>query len=109
MTRLQSIEHGSGDFFHRDAVQALVVAEGALAFEAGAARDVVTEDAMAAAGGAGEARLGAAEEGDDGHAEGGGEVHGASVVGEEELAGSEFGDEFGEAGFANEVGVRGGG
>ncbi len=87
--------------------QHAAVVDGAFAEKAGAAIDLFADDAVDGADRGGQVRLGRAEDGDDGHTEGGGEVHGAGVVGEEKVAGAQFGDEFGEAGFADEVAVRG--
>ena len=47
----------------------------------------MAEDGVAVSVGAGPAGFGAAEDGDDANAEGGGEVHGAGVIGQEQVTG----------------------
>ena len=96
-------EDGGDDLADFDGFHAAEV-DGALAEEAGAALDVVADDAVLRAERAGERGLGAAEKGDCGDAEMGSEVHGAGVVGEEEVAGAKFVHELREGGFADEVG-----
>ena len=53
--------------------------------------------------------VGRTEEGEEGHAEGVGEVHAAGVVGDEEAAGAEARGVVGEGGAAREVFDAGGG
>jgi hypothetical protein len=48
-------------------------------------------------------RRGAAEGNDDRRADGGGQVHGAGVIGQEQLAGGEGGRQFAQRGLAGQV------
>lgn len=76
---------------------------GAVRFQAGRARDSRAEDDVLLAVRAGECGIGRAEDGDDGGADRGGDVHRAAVVGNQQGAAAvEFG-QLGEIGFACEV------
>ena len=92
----KGVDDGPSGFFGADGIEAFVAAlgEGAGSFKAGATGDVMAEDGVAVSVGAGPAGFGAAEDGDDANAEGGGEVHGAGVIGEEQVTGGQFVDEL---------------
>lgn len=83
------MDDGPGGFFGADGIEAFVAAlgEGAGSFEAWATWNVMAEDGVAVPAGAGPAGFGAAEDGDDANAECGREVHGAGVIGQEQVAG----------------------
>ena len=88
------MDDGPGGIFGADGIEAFVAAlgEGAGSFEAGATGNVMAEDGVAVSvgsgpAGAGPAGFGATEDGDDANAEGGGEVHGAGVIGQEQVTG----------------------
>ena len=95
------LEGGDGDFFDGEGFHATEV-DGTFAEEAGVAFDMVTKDGGVAAEGAGQFRRGGTEEDDLGDVEGGGEMHGAGVVGDEEPAGFEEDAEFHEGGLAGD-------
>src|SRR4051794_13161473 len=77
--------------------------DGAFAEEARAAFGMVPDDAREWAGGAGGDVVRGAEDGDGGDAEGGGDVHGPRVIGEEEAAGGGEVDELAEGSGAGEI------
>src|SRR5947209_5209741 len=79
------------------------VIDGALPEQAGGALGMFADDAGERAGGTGRGVVGGPENGDGGHADGGGDVHRARVVGEEEAADGGEGDEFAKGGLAGEV------
>jgi hypothetical protein len=85
----KGVDDGPSGFFGADGIEAFVAAlgEGAASFKAGATGNVMAEDGMAVSAGAGPAWFGATEDGDDANAESGGEVHGAGVIGQEQVAG----------------------
>ena len=76
---------------------------GAAAEEAGAAVGLLLHDGEAWRDRGGAFGIGGAEYGDDGEADGGGYVHGAGIVAEEEVALREERGEIGDGGFAGEV------
>jgi len=99
---------GGDDLIYGDGGHAGEI-DGAGAEEAGATGGGVADDVVDGAEGTGEGGFGGAEEGDRGDIEEGGEVHGAGVIGEEEIAGAEFLVELGEGSFADEIDeMRGG-
>src|SRR5579863_1089447 len=76
---------------------------GAAAEEAGAAVGLLLDDGEARGDGGRTFGIGGAENGDDWETNGGGYVHGAGVVAEEEVALREERREIGDGGFAGEV------
>jgi len=95
-------QHGGRDLGGLDFEHAAEV-DGAFPEETGTALDVAADDGVTVPEWTGEGGLGRAEDGDDGHAEMGGEVHGAGVVGQEEMALQELVHEFLQSGFADEI------
>ena len=105
--RVGDLLHFFPDEFDGDAFHAGVVV--ALAEAAGVAGDVVAEDVLELAVGTDEVGRGWAVDGDDGFAEGDGDVEWAGVVAEDEGGAVEEGDHLGEGGLAGEIGGGGGG
>src|SRR5208283_910885 len=77
--------------------------DGAFAKQTGAAFDGMPDYARERSRWAGGSVIGSAEYGYGGNAELGRDVHGAGIVGQEEIAGGGQGDEPGQRGFAGEV------
>ena len=102
---MKSGQHLSSHSFRGDLGHAFVVAEGALALEAGTARDLMADDGVLISQRAGEDGLGRTKDTDRGDSLGAGEVHGAGVIRDEHPAGAELHDELGEPGFTHKVGV----
>lgn len=99
---LQQVECGLRHSFRGDAGHAAVI-DGAIAEQAGAATDGLTNDAGEGAGGSGGDVIGGAEDGDGGDAEGGGDMHGSGIVGEADEGGRGHFNELAERGFAGEI------
>ncbi len=76
---------------------------GAVAGVAGGAGDVEFEDGVGAVVGAGADGVGGTEEGDEGFAEGGGDVHGAGIVGDDEIGAFDEGDKLAEVGISTQI------
>ena len=76
---------------------------GATAKEAGAAVGLLLNDGEAWGDWGCAFGIGGAEDGDDGEADGGGDVHGARIVAEEEVALGEESGKIGDGGFAREI------
>ena len=76
---------------------------GAAAKEAGAAVGLLLNDGDARSDRGGAIGIGGAEDGDDREADGGGYVHRAGIVAEEEVSLGEQRGEIGDGGFAGEV------
>ena len=102
---LQQLQRGFGHARGADAGHAAVV-DGAFAQQAGAAIGGFAHHAGQRAGGAGGGIVGRAENRDGGHAQRGGDVHRAGIVGQEQAAGGGQVDEFAERGFAGQVANR---
>src|SRR5882762_4135793 len=79
---------------------------GATAKKARAAVGHLLDDGEAGGDRSGAFGIGGAENGDDGKADGGGDVHSAGIVAEEEVALGEESREIGDASFAGEVDRR---
>ena len=75
---------------------------GAVAGVAGGTGDVEADDGFGAVVGAGADGVGGAEEGDQGFVEGGGDVHGTGIVGDDERGAVKEGDELRQVCFAGE-------
>ncbi len=108
----ESVEDGAGDELGREAGEAFHgVGQGAIRFHARHARErTILQGEVGLAVGSGAAGFGGAEEADDGFAEGSCDVHGAGVVGDEEVAAAEGFDHAGQGGAAGEIDcVRAGG
>ena len=76
---------------------------GAAAKEAGAAVGLLLNDGEARRDRGGAVGIGGTEDGDYRKADGGGDVHGAGIVAEEEMALGEKGGEVGDGGFSGEI------
>src|SRR6266481_906010 len=76
---------------------------GAAAKEAGAAVGFLLDDGEARGNRGSAFGIGGTEDGDDREADGGGDVHPAGIVAEEEVALGEQSGEIGDGGFAGEV------
>ena len=61
------------------------------------------DDGDARGDGRGAFGIGGAKDGDDGEADGGGNVHGSGIVAEEKMALGEEAGEFGDGGLAGEI------
>jgi len=79
---------------------------GTTAKKARAAVGLLLDDGEARGDRSGAEGIGGAENGDDGKADGGGDVHGAGIVAEEEVALGEESGEIGDGSFAGEVDGR---
>jgi hypothetical protein len=94
-----------GDSVRLDPEHASVV-DGALAEEAGAAINFFPDDTMAATEWGGEIGVRGAENGDGGHAEGGGEVHRTGIVRRDKVTATELIDEPSDRRLAGSVEAR---
>ncbi len=94
--------HGVFDVGNLDASHAAMV-DGAFAEEAWTARRRLADDGLAFGDGRGAVGIGGAKDGHDGESSGGGDVHGAGVVADENVASGEVGGEVLRRRLADEI------
>ena len=95
-------EESGFDHWGSDGEHAAVIG-GAAPEEARAAIGLLLDDGGAKSDRRGAVRIGGAEDGHDGEANGGGDVHGAGIIAEKEMALGEERGEIGDGGFAGEI------
>lgn len=105
-TRSEGAQDAVGDLLRADSGHALVGSKGAGALKARAARQLMPQYGVLRPERTGENRLRGTKDADRGHPKRSGEVHGAGVVRDEQVALAQVVDQLPQACFAHEVLMR---